>query len=98
MEITPYFFKDDGAIPNNRLPLLVYSHALDLSGKDPAGNIERLFAGGMAGRDSGETVSTPFTITTVPRMKSWGVSVAEPRCCWEETGGNCSRLRRAMCY
>ena len=40
-----FLFKDDGAVPNNRLPALVYKAALDLSGEsDPEGALERLFA------------------------------------------------------
>jgi uncharacterized protein YjlB len=40
-----YFFKDDGAVPNNAaLPMLVYKAALDLSGvRDPEARIEKLF-------------------------------------------------------
>jgi uncharacterized protein YjlB len=36
-------FADDGAVPNNRLPMLVYKAALDL-GADPEAAIERMFA------------------------------------------------------
>lgn len=35
---------DDGAIPNSRLPLILYQQALALTGADPAGILERLFA------------------------------------------------------
>jgi uncharacterized protein YjlB len=35
--------KDDGAIPNNRLPLLIYFGAVKLAGTDPAAIFEALF-------------------------------------------------------
>ncbi|WP_407148385.1 hypothetical protein [Bradyrhizobium sp. ORS 86] len=35
-------FEDDGLVPNNRIPFLVYKGAVDL-GSDPEGTIERLF-------------------------------------------------------
>ena len=40
-----YFFKDDGAVPNNpALPMLIYKAALDLAGsRDPEAEIETLF-------------------------------------------------------
>ena len=44
MNITPHVFKDDGSIPNNSLPLLLYSKAIDVNGSDPARSIERRFA------------------------------------------------------
>ena len=44
MNVTPFFFKDDGSIPNNPLPLLIYSDAIDVGGSDPASNIEHRFA------------------------------------------------------
>jgi uncharacterized protein YjlB len=37
-------FEDDGAIPNNRLPLLVYPSALNVTGADPAAVFETGFA------------------------------------------------------
>jgi uncharacterized protein YjlB len=37
-------FGDDGAIPNNRLPFLVYPAAVDVSGADPAAAFETRFA------------------------------------------------------
>ena len=44
MQIFPYLFVDDGSIPNNPLPLLIYSQAIDMGGGDPAGMIEKRFA------------------------------------------------------
>lgn len=44
MKITPIVFEDDGSIPNNSLPLLVYSQVFDLTGSDPGGTIEDRFA------------------------------------------------------
>ena len=38
-----FLFKDDGAVPNNPLPALLYKSAVAL-GADPAGAIETLFA------------------------------------------------------
>jgi len=44
IEPLTFHFADDGVIPNNRLPMLVYRGALDLSGvRDPAARIETLF-------------------------------------------------------
>ena len=37
-------FEDDGAIPNNRLPLLVYPGAVEVGGADPAAAFEARFA------------------------------------------------------
>ena len=39
----PYYLKDDGLIPNNTLPLLVYQGALSLPVSEPAAAIEALF-------------------------------------------------------
>lgn len=36
-------FDDDGLIPNNRLPLLLYKHAVDIGSRDPEQAIEDLF-------------------------------------------------------
>jgi uncharacterized protein YjlB len=44
-EFKSFLLKDDGVFPNNgKLPLLVLTGAIDLSGKDPAASVERLFA------------------------------------------------------
>ena len=44
IEPQTFHFADDGVIPNNRLPMLVYRGALDLSGvRDPAARIETVF-------------------------------------------------------
>lgn len=37
-------FADDGLVPNNPMPFLVYEAAIDLDGDDPAAMIERVFA------------------------------------------------------
>ena len=40
-----FLFADDGAVPNNRLPFLVYRGAIDVARvRDPAAAIERTFA------------------------------------------------------
>jgi uncharacterized protein YjlB len=36
-------FDDDGLIPNNPLPLLIYKRAVDVSGRDPEQAVEDLF-------------------------------------------------------
>jgi uncharacterized protein YjlB len=36
-------FKDDGIIPNNRYPLLLYRGAIDPAGSDPASRVEEQF-------------------------------------------------------
>lgn len=43
MKITPYRFEDDGAIPNNQLPLLIYAQAITFGPGDPARVIEQQF-------------------------------------------------------
>lgn len=43
MKIYAYYFSDDGSIPNNALPLLVYSKAMDVGVSNPAQIIERVF-------------------------------------------------------
>ena len=40
----PVLFKDDGVIPNSRYALLLYRHALDLEGEDPASRVQKQFA------------------------------------------------------
>ncbi|WP_315779261.1 cupin domain-containing protein [Bradyrhizobium sp. SZCCHNPS1003] len=37
-------FADDGLVPNNPMPFLVYKAVIDLDGADPAADIERVFA------------------------------------------------------
>lgn len=37
-------FEDDGAIPNNRLPFLVYPGAVEVADTDPAARFEKIFA------------------------------------------------------
>lgn len=40
-----FLFKDDGAVPNNRLPMLVYKGAIDVkASRDPERDIETIFA------------------------------------------------------
>ena len=38
-----FVFPDDGLIPNNLLPLLVYKGAVDVAGAEPEATIEKLF-------------------------------------------------------
>ncbi|WP_420132833.1 hypothetical protein [Rhodopseudomonas sp.] len=38
-----YRFDDDGLVPNNQLPLLIYKQAVDVARSDPAAAIEQLF-------------------------------------------------------
>lgn len=42
-EIMTFSLPDDGAIPNSRLPLLIYRSVVDLTGSDPAAIFEQLF-------------------------------------------------------
>jgi uncharacterized protein YjlB len=45
VKVTPFVFPDDGSIPNNPLPLLVYSQ-LDVGrGRKAADQLERMFSG-----------------------------------------------------
>lgn len=39
-----FVFADDGLVPNNPLPFLVYRSAVDVAGRDPESAIETLFA------------------------------------------------------
>ncbi|ABD86528.1 cupin domain-containing protein [Rhodopseudomonas palustris] len=38
-----YLFEDDGLVPNNALPLVVYKRAIEVPRTDPARSIEELF-------------------------------------------------------
>lgn len=57
-----YFFKDDGAVPNNpALPMLVYKAALDLSAsRDPEAAMEKLFAANGWGHGGWRNGIYPF--------------------------------------
>ena len=57
-----FLFKDDGAVPNNPLPALVYKGALELSDeRDPARAIEALFAHNNWGHGQWRDGIYPFT-------------------------------------
>jgi uncharacterized protein YjlB len=44
LEIQQLLLKDDGVFPNNnQLPVLLYRHAINFSGDDPAADTEKLF-------------------------------------------------------
>jgi uncharacterized protein YjlB len=43
METQSFLFADDGDVPNNRHPLIVYAGAIDVSSGDPATGFEDLF-------------------------------------------------------
>jgi uncharacterized protein YjlB len=63
MSIVPltFIFKDDGAVPNSPLSVLVYKGALDLSRRsDPAAAIEQLFRTNGWGRDMWRNGIFPF--------------------------------------
>ncbi len=54
-------FDDDGLVPNNALPVVVYEAALDLGGDDdPAATIEALFETNGWGRDLWRNGVYPF--------------------------------------
>jgi uncharacterized protein YjlB len=56
-----FTFKDDGVVPNNPLPVIVYKAAFDLSGQhDPAATIEKLFKANGWGRDMWRNGIFPF--------------------------------------
>jgi len=44
IEPLAFHFGDDGLVPNNPLPFLVYRAAVNVAGRDPAAAIERHFA------------------------------------------------------
>ena len=54
-----FHFKDDGAVPNNALPMLVYKSAIDL-GADPEAAIERVFAANGWGHGQWRNGIFPF--------------------------------------
>ena len=43
-EVTPYYFKDDGMVPNSNFPLLVYQSVITPPADDSARAFERVFA------------------------------------------------------
>lgn len=45
IEPETFVFADDGAVPNSKLPFLVYKSALDLPAENPEAAIEKLFSG-----------------------------------------------------
>ncbi|MGN6572354.1 MAG: hypothetical protein ACTHLO_13160 [Pseudolabrys sp.] len=56
-----YQFTDDGVVPNNALPVIVYEKALNLSRSgDPAAAIEALFRSNGWGRDMWRNGVYPF--------------------------------------
>ena len=56
-----YQFADDGIVPNNALPVVVYQGALDLGrARDPAAAIEALFRSNGWGRDMWRNGVFPF--------------------------------------
>jgi uncharacterized protein YjlB len=56
-----YQFSDDGIVPNNALPIIVYEGALSLSNsRDPAAAIEALFRSNGWGRDMWRNGVYPF--------------------------------------
>lgn len=56
-----YMFTDDGAVPNNRLPMLVYKGAVDVAASaDPEGDIERMFAANGWGHGQWRNGIFPF--------------------------------------
>ena len=54
-----FHFKDDGAVPNNALPMLVYKGAIEL-GADPEAAIERAFAANGWGHGQWRNGIFPF--------------------------------------
>jgi uncharacterized protein YjlB len=55
-----FLFTDDGAVPNNVLPVLLYKHAIALGG-DPEGEMEEFFAGNGWGHGQWRDGIFPFT-------------------------------------
>jgi uncharacterized protein YjlB len=44
MDVQTFLLKDDGTFPNNeKRPVLFYPAAMDLSGKEPAAEVEKIF-------------------------------------------------------
>jgi hypothetical protein len=74
-----FVFKDDGAFPNSRLPLLLYRRALVTDGKDPASIFEERLRRTI-GLIRGETASILFLIITAPHMKCLAFTEVAPSC------------------
>ena len=55
-----FLFKDDGVVPNNTLPVLVYKAAIDVPERDPAAAIEKLFKVNGWGRNMWRNGIFPF--------------------------------------
>ena len=56
-----FLFADDGAVPNNRLPMLVYRRAIDRSVRDPVRAIEKMFEQNRWGQGLWHNGIYPFT-------------------------------------
>jgi uncharacterized protein YjlB len=79
-------FEADGEIPNNRLPLLVYPGAVDVSGADPAAAFERVFAGnGWGGSWRNGIFSYPHYHSTAHEVL--GIARGEAKVRFGGTGG-----------
>jgi len=61
IEPLAFHFTDDGAVPNNRLPMLVYRAAFDARGRDPAAAIEKTLALNGWGHGMWRNGIYPFT-------------------------------------
>ncbi len=68
----------NGWMPNNeRLPVLLYHSAIDLTGSDPAALFDA-FSSAMAGRRNGGMGSSIFTITIPLRTRCWDLRQVKP--------------------
>src|SRR6266436_6375555 len=61
IEPAAFFFADDGAVTNNRLPMLDYRGAIGTRGRDPAAAIEKTFARNGWGHGLWRNGIYPFT-------------------------------------
>jgi len=74
-----FHFTDDGAVPNNRLPMLVYRGAIDARGRDPASAIEQTFNKNGWGHGMWRNGIYPFTHYHSQIHEVLGIAVGQAR-------------------
>ncbi|MEA2877424.1 MAG: hypothetical protein QOF14_2620 [Hyphomicrobiales bacterium] len=77
IEPAAFFFTDDGAVPNNRLPMLVYRGAFDA--RDIAGAIEKTFRKNDSGHGLWHNGIYPFTHYHSQIHEVLGIAVGRAR-------------------
>ena len=89
-----FIFKDDGAVPNNPLPALVYKGALDLTkARDPAVAIEKMFKANGWGRDMWRDGIYPFVHYHLMIHEALGIAAGSARVQLGGHGGEALELK-----